>query len=243
MFDDLGAAFTGQSTTDPATASNQWDAWLERPGNRTALLQMGLQLMQPVAMGQSVGGHIAQGVGAGGEALTRHAILDEKSQLAEAKLAQADEKLRIAQQNADSGAVRATAAATRSTAKKVGGLTDAFRARAAREDAKDFEKQLDKDARALEKQAQDFQRSKDDPIVQKYKGKSHIEIREMLRAERPKPKFGSIPSTDDDDEEDPDPVVSAPAAAEEKPPYPGARKAKDGNWYVQKDGKTFRVKM
>ena len=33
----------------------------------------------------------------------------------------------------------------------------------------------------------------------------------------------------------------APEAKDEKPPMPGARKAKDGNWYVQKDGKNFKV--
>jgi hypothetical protein len=33
----------------------------------------------------------------------------------------------------------------------------------------------------------------------------------------------------------------APAAASDKPPVPDARKAPDGNWYVQKDGKYFRV--
>lgn len=33
----------------------------------------------------------------------------------------------------------------------------------------------------------------------------------------------------------------AAAPAEEKPPMDGAQKAKDGNWYVQKDGKYFRV--
>jgi hypothetical protein len=243
--DDLGAAFTGQSAsgTDPAQAVGQWDAWLERPGNRQALLQMGLQAMQPIAMGQTVGGHIAQAVGAGGEALTRASILDEKSQLAESKLAQADEKLRIAQQNADSGAIRAGAAASRKTGRQIGGLTDAFKARAAREDAYRFEKQLDKDAADLVKQSSDVLADKESDVVKKYRGKSKIEVREMLRKERPKPKYGNVPSTDDDDEE----TTATPGLeppTQEAPPYPGARQAADGNWYVEDPktaGKFLRV--
>lgn len=243
--DDFGAAFTGQATTDPATASSQWDAWMERPGNRQALLQMGLQMMQPVAIGQTAGGHIAQSIGAGGEAYTRNALMDEKSALADAKLAQADEKLRITQQNADSSAIRATASAAGKTAKKIGGLTDAFRANAARRDAAAFERLLDRDAAAIEKQAAN--EALTDPnseIAKKYKGMTRMQIREALRAERPKPKFGAVPGMDDDDDDDDDTEASAAAPpVEEKPPYPGARKAADGNWYVQKDGKTFRVKM
>jgi len=37
------------------------------------------------------------------------------------------------------------------------------------------------------------------------------------------------------------PAAAAPPPAEEKPPMDGARKARDGNWYIQKDGKYFRV--
>ena len=41
----------------------------------------------------------------------------------------------------------------------------------------------------------------------------------------------------------PKPVAAAPAAATaaEKPPVAGAKKAPDGKWYVQKDGKHYRV--
>lgn len=239
--DDLGAAFTGQSTTDPATANAAWGDWMERPGNRQALLQMGLQLMQPVGIGQTPFGHIGQAIGAGGEAASRVDDADLKTRVADAKIANADEKLRILQQNADSGAVRASAAASRAASRGVGGLTEAFKERARRQDEAAYEKRLDKDATTLFKQANDLLASKDDPTVMRYKGKSQIEIRDMLRSERPKPKSGILPAASEDDSEDtttsPDPVV-------EQAPYPGAKKAPDGNWYVadpKNPGKYLKV--
>lgn len=238
--DDFGSALTGQSV-EPAQAQGQWDDWLQRPGNRTALLQMGLQMMQPVGIGQTVGGHIAQGVGAGGEAVARQETSDLKERVADAKMQAADERLRISQQTADASTLRATSAAARGANKKVGGLTDLFRARAARQDAAAFEKSLDKDATALAKQANDPLMDPNSDVVKKYKGKSSIDIREDLRATRPKPKFGAVPTMDDSsDDEETDPGA-APAVA---PPMQGARQAPDGNYYVpdpKRPGKYLRV--
>lgn len=247
--DDVGAAFTG---VDPATATQQWDSWLERPGNRAALLQAGLQLMQPVAIGQTVGGHIAQGVGAGAEAATRASDIDLKSQVAESKMAFADEKLRIAQQNADSGAIRAGAAASRATNRKIGGLTDAFRARADEKAQAAFERQLDADARGIEKAVADdkkdiLNKGQVREQYSKYAGMTREQIREALRKERPAPKskYGTsaLADSEDDDDDTETPVdrSSEAAAPVAQAPYPGARRAADGNWYVQKDGKYFKV--
>lgn len=244
--DDVGGALTGQTpqgTVEPAQAAGQWDDFLNRPGNRTALLQIGLQLMQPTPMGQTTGGQIGQAIGAGGEAVDRNEAADLKERTAESKLAVADEKLRIAQQNADSGAIRAGAAASRAGAKKVGGLTDLMKARFARQDAASFDRQLERDAKDTAKQANDVLASPDDPVVKKYKGKTAAEIREMLRAERPKPKYGNIPSNDDG-EEDLGGGGDAAAVPVEEPPYPGAKKAADGNWYVpdaNRPGKYMKV--
>lgn len=243
MEDDFGSAFTGQ-TIEPAQAMSQWTDWLDRPGNRTALAQMGLQLMQPVGIGQTAGGQIAQAVGAGGEAVARQETSDLKERVADAKMQAADERLRILQQNADAGTLRATSAAATRASKKVGGLTDLFKARAAREDRKEFERQLDKDAAAIEKQAKDeFGLRKDDPVVKEYGGLTRDQIREKLRATRKKPQYGSIPSNDEDsdpnDEDDTTPSAAAPA-----PPTQGARQAPDGNWYVpdpKRPGKYLRV--
>jgi hypothetical protein len=38
------------------------------------------------------------------------------------------------------------------------------------------------------------------------------------------------------------PQETSPVAKEQAAPYPGARKAPDGNWYIQKpDGKYYKV--
>jgi hypothetical protein len=246
---DVGGALTG-GTVDPAQAAGQWDDFLNRPGNRQALLQIGLNMMQPLAMGQTVGGHIGQAVGAGGEAVDRAEAQDLKERKADDTLAVANERLRIAQQNADSSATRAGASASLSAAraaalgsKKVGGLTDLMKARFARQDAASFDRQLERDAKDIVKQANDVLADPNSDVAKKYKGKTAAEVREMLRAERPKPQYGAVPSNEDDNTEDPTDPASAPA--EETPPYPGARKAADGNWYVpdkNKPGKYLLVR-
>lgn len=229
MDDDVGAAFTG-GKVDPATAASGWDDWLQKPGNRTALLQMGLQLMQPVAIGQTMAGHIGQAIGAGGEAITRQEVMDDKNEAADNKLALANARLGIAQQNADANTQRAGIAAQRATQRSVGGLTDALRARFARQDQATFEKQLDSDAKQIAKQANDILADPNDPVVKQYKGKTVPEIRDMLRSTRPKPKYGNIPSADEGEEETPT-GGDETAPDENAPPVPGARLAKDGNWY------------
>lgn len=237
MDDDFGSALTGQKV-DPVTATGQWDDFLNRPGNRQALLQIGLQMMQPVGIGQTAGGHIAQAIGAGGEAVDRGSNIDLKERIADAKMADADEKLTIAQQNADANTSRAATARERANApKKSGGLTDAFKARAARQDAMNFDRQLDRDAKEILKQANDVLGDPNSEVAKKYKGKTVPEIREMLRAERPKPKYGNVPTNEDDGEDD---DATTPAA----PQTPGAKQAPDGNWYVpdpKRPGKYLKV--
>jgi hypothetical protein len=253
--EDVGGAFTGQPAVpaaprvDPAQASGQWDDWLNRPGNRTALLQMGLQLMQPVGIGQTAGGALAQGIGAGGEAVSRSEEADLKERMAESKLQVADEKLRIAQQQADASTTRAGAAAARAANRNIGGLTDVVRARFAREDARNYERQLDRDAAAIAKKTSgvDAMINPDDPVVKEYKGLTQDQIREKLRAGRPRPKYGAIPSNvDTSDESDGVDTANEPAPVVEEPPYPGAQKAPDGQWYVKdpkNPGKYLRVKQ
>src|SRR6478735_8472697 len=133
--DDVGGALTG-GQVDPAEATKGWDDWLQRPGNRTALLQIGLNLMQPTAIGQTTGGHVAQAIGAGGEAQARVAAQDLKEEQVDNKLSLANQRLAIAQQNADANTTRSTAAAAASANRKVGGLTDLVKSRFAREDAR-----------------------------------------------------------------------------------------------------------
>jgi hypothetical protein len=240
MDDNVGGALAGP--LDPATATNQWDSWLDRPGNRTALLQMGLQLMQPVGIGQTAGGAIAQSVGAGGEAIDRQEAADLKDTIAQNKLDTANSRLQIAQQNADSNATRATAAATAATTRKIGGLTDVIKARFAREDQKAFEKRLDDDSKSVEKRANDLLADPNDPVVQEYKGMSRMQIRDKLRQGRPVPKAAGTMVDDTNDDTTDTTDTSAPS---DTPPMSGAKKAPDGNWYVpdpKRQGKFLLVR-
>lgn len=237
--DDVGSALTG-GQVDPAEATKGWDDWLQRPGNRTALLQIGLNLMQPTAIGQTTGGHFAQAVGAGGEAQARVAAQDLKEDQVDNKLSIANQRLAIAQQNADANTSRANTAATRDTNRKVGGLTDLVKARFSREDQKAFDKQLDSDAKNIVKQANDILADPNSDVVKQYKGKTVDQVREALRATRKKPNFGAIP-TNDDTETDDSTDTSGSAAT---PTVEGARQAPDGNWYVpdpKRPGKYLRV--
>lgn len=54
--------------TDTGGLLNQWRGFLDDPAGRAALVQTGLQMLQPRAIGQSTLGHIASSIGGGGEA-------------------------------------------------------------------------------------------------------------------------------------------------------------------------------
>lgn len=238
--EDFGSALTGQAV-EPAQAQGQWDDWLQRPGNRTALLQMGINLMQPVGVGQSPMGQFGQAVGAAGEAVGRQEASDLKERVADAKMQTADERLRIAQQQADAGTLRATSAAAARANRKIGGLTELVKSRYARQDAQNFEKQLDKDAADLVKQANDVLADPNSDVVKQYKGKTKMQIRDELRKTRPQPKYGAVPSSEDDGEED---TTDPAAAVVDTPPVAGAQKAADGNYYVpdpKRPGKFLKV--
>ncbi len=252
MMADVGSALTGQQV-EPAAAASQWDDYLQRPGNRQALLQIGLQMMQPHAMGQTTGGHIAQAIGAGGEAVGRMETSDLKADALDAKMANMDARLAQTQQVADAGTLRANAAALRAKtyAEKAGkglGITEAMRLRMERQDAAAYEKRLDSDAKALEKQANQFFPDPP-PSALPYKGKTAVEIREMLRKERPAPKGKAGASLDlgdgtDPDEDDPASEAEASASMETQPPA-GFQKYNDGNFYKpdpKNPGKVLRWK-
>jgi len=57
--------------TDTGGLLNQWRSFLDDPAGRAALVQTGLQMLQPRAIGQSTLGHIASSIGGGGEAAER----------------------------------------------------------------------------------------------------------------------------------------------------------------------------
>jgi hypothetical protein len=79
------------------------DTLFRDPESRSALLQIGLGLMQPMAQGQTTLGHIGQAVGGGGEALHRIQEEDVKQQKADDALTIAEQRMQLAQQRADRG--------------------------------------------------------------------------------------------------------------------------------------------
>jgi hypothetical protein len=238
--DDVGNALTG-GQVDPVEATKGWDDWLQRPGNRTALLQIGLGLMQPVGVGQSPMGAIAQSIGSGGEAQARVASQDLKEDQVDNKLSLANQRLAIAQQNADANTSRANTAGIAATKKSVGGLTDLVKARFAREDSKGFEKQLDSDAKQIARQAGDILADPNSEVVQKYKGKTVDQIREELRKTRKRPNFGAVPSNEDTSADD---TTDTSGEGTPAPPVAGARLAPNGKWYTpdpKRPGKYLEV--
>lgn len=52
--------------------ASEWSTFLNQPGNRQALVQMGLAMMQPVGLGQSGIGHLANAMGQGAQAKDRY---------------------------------------------------------------------------------------------------------------------------------------------------------------------------
>lgn len=250
--DDIGAALTGGQAPPQAPAANVGNSLtglLDDPRARAALLSFGLQAMQPVGIGQTTGGHIAQAIGAGAESYGRAEALDQKAEaaalknsIAETKLAQADRALDIRER--------------RGTSRKIGGLTDLMRMRFERQDQAAYERRLDRDAsdlaRRVDKAASDanLYGGTVPADLKPYVGKTPDQIRDILRTSRPRtPASASgTPSTppplgaEDDDDED-EGLVTSPAA--EQPPVEGARKAQDGNWYVpdpKRPGKYLRVR-
>ncbi len=65
---------TGVNTTDTGSGNDygsEWNNWMAKPSNRAAMMQFGVAMMQPIGIGQSAIGNIANAVGEGGEAANR----------------------------------------------------------------------------------------------------------------------------------------------------------------------------
>ena len=93
MDEELAGLMGPQET--PEELKGQWDQFLSSDQNRSALLQFGLALMQPVSPGQTGAGHIGQAIGAGAEASGRVEKQDIARELAEADARRAERKLDI----------------------------------------------------------------------------------------------------------------------------------------------------
>ncbi len=57
--------------TQKKPLAGQWTEFINQPGNAAAMIQFGIKAMQPVSPGQSTMGHLANAIGAGGEAKQR----------------------------------------------------------------------------------------------------------------------------------------------------------------------------
>lgn len=96
--------------------STQWSNWLDRPGNRSALMQFGIAMLQPIQQGQSFAGHIGEAIGQGGEAEARVAAQGRLQQEAESKEQLRGMQADLAGARAGSQAALSEAAGTRAAA-------------------------------------------------------------------------------------------------------------------------------
>lgn len=104
LLDPFGGGAPGPDLFD------QWGQWLDQPGNRAALLQTGLAMMQPVGIGQTAGGHIARAIGEGGAALGREAAFDLKDREMERKEDDTESRILQRQHAAETAGLRAQVA-------------------------------------------------------------------------------------------------------------------------------------
>jgi hypothetical protein len=83
----LPAGPQGQATdmSQQGNLRKAWDSWTSRPENNAAMINFGLQLMQPIAPGQSRLGHYAEAIGAGAEGSSRNVAAQEERAKEEAK--------------------------------------------------------------------------------------------------------------------------------------------------------------
>ncbi len=63
----------------PQSAAQEWTTALQDPRVKRSLLSFGLQMLQPPQFGQTIGGQIAQGIGAAGESQTAADEEDRKA--------------------------------------------------------------------------------------------------------------------------------------------------------------------
>ena len=102
----FGSILTGQDDSEgtglknivtSAADSPYYKAAFADPESRAALLQIGLNLMQPRELGQSAFGQIGQAIGAGGESVDRAEEADRKERDSDTKQQRADDALTIAE--------------------------------------------------------------------------------------------------------------------------------------------------
>jgi hypothetical protein len=207
----VGSSLTGRpdpeegplkDIVNPSSAADNpvYKSMFGDPRSRAALLQIGLNLMQPQAMGQSVGGHIGQALGSGGEEVSRADEADLAEEQARTKMEQAQQALDIKrQEEADYG---------RGITQK--GATDKSQLELLRQQgqqsllgSKNYHNAAVETFAAVQKARSDPLADKEhpDPIIQKYGTMDIPEIERMMRAADtgttgvPAPPGGAQPKT------------------------------------------------
>lgn len=110
---DVGSALL------PDLAPGGWRAWVSRPENRAALVQAGIQMLQPLGVGENFLGRAGQSIGAGMEARDRVVKGQEE------RVRQATQD-RLAQQEADARTTAANASMLSATGRAAGGGLTAY---------------------------------------------------------------------------------------------------------------------
>lgn len=157
--------------------TDAWSQFLAQPGNRAAVMQMGLQLMQPISPGQTPLGAAGVAIGAGAEA-AQHS--DEIAQAEENR----QSKLALQSAQAQSLTDRGEAALTRANTPKGSGgaLTLKDRIRIARNEAKAVDDEIKANAKQIYKDANDPLNQ--DPNVAQYKGLNPTQIANKLASDK-----------------------------------------------------------
>lgn len=217
----------GELLNQPSSAFNL------SPTAQSALLSFGLQAMQPVGIGQTPLGALAQAIGAAGETVTRQEVLDQKADESASGIDQADEKLNIAREsegrraNTDDRRLglqkrgldiqdRRADIAEKAVNKRGMGLSEAFRTRLDYTARQAYERDIAQQAGRASKAANDslLPPDKASPFA-KYKGMNEAQIREKLKEEQPyrgqQYTTGNPIMEDPEGEEDEDPLVAAPS--------------------------------
>jgi len=185
----VGSAFTGEDDDTEAPlrsimgGGGALQPLLGDPASRAALLQIGLNLMQPAAMGQTTAGALAQGIGSGGEVEARLSKEEFERQKHEDELDKTQRTLDIRQQEADAyKQAQATAATRAGTQDKL--TLEALRqqGRMALLGAKNYAVHAKNTADQVNDITFDPKRPENAPLL-RFQGKTPSQIETMLREE------------------------------------------------------------
>ena len=238
MFDFLNQGGF-QQTANPTPEqqgelAEQWKGWLT-PSNRAALMQFGVSLMQPVGLGQTSMGHFGQALGRGGEAAARVGKQDLAEQELQRKKTEDESEAtlrsaRAATAEAGAGAAGTRVELARSRLEMERERLGLDRERAEGAAAGRSATQLIRAQQLYQREVADIQKRNND--ILKSGPKEDVPTWEQWLQKYPDTRnaLGVTGAT------------SAPSGGSgASSAYPDARQAKDGNWYVQRNGQYFKV--